>query len=317
MTADLDDRASAPASMPAPAVVLLATWNGARYLDRQLDSIAAQDHPVRIIARDDGSGDDTRDILQSHPQLVTVLPPDGERRGPSGSFATLLAAAPAAAIVLFADQDDVWHPDKVTRAARALATVPHGVPGLYCSALDLIDADETPIGRSPRWPRPPSFANALVENIASGCTIALNRTAVELLVAHPPPPHAIMHDWWAYLAVAATGRVIYDTVPSLAYRIHGANQVGLPTSRLGWLLDKVRRQLTQNSLAMLIEQARAFDAAFAGRLDERQRAMIARLIATRTPRGRLAFLREREIHRQFRADHAALVALVLAGKTRA
>lgn len=312
MTVAMDDRKS----RQEPAIVLLATYDGARFLERQIDSITAQTRPVQILARDDGSSDGSLEIVRRYKGHVTVLPPDGVRRGASGAFAALLAAAPPAELVLFSDQDDIWHHDKVARAASALATIPDGVPGLYCSALELVDAEERVIGRSPLWPRPPSLANALVENIASGCTIALNRAAAQLLAAHPPPQQAIMHDWWAYLAVVATGTVIYDPVPSISYRIHAGNEVGLPTSRIGWLLDKIRRKLRQDSLAMLVEQAIAFEEAFAAHLDDHQRAMIARLVATRTPRGRLAFLGEREIHRQFSADHAALLALVLTGKTR-
>ena len=68
----------------------------------------------------------------------------------------------------YADQDDVWDPDKLERARRWLDTVDPAVAALYCSRTRLIDAAGRDAGLSPLFSRPPSFANALAQNIAGG-----------------------------------------------------------------------------------------------------------------------------------------------------
>src|SRR5690606_36259017 len=107
------------------------------------------------------------------------------------------------------------------------------------------------LGTSPIWPQPPSFSYALVENVATGCTIALNWAGVELLRSKPMPDAAIMHDWWAYLVISAFGIVVYDPVPSIQYRMHGQNQVGLPTNSVSWLFAKIKRRLRGSSINKL------------------------------------------------------------------
>jgi glycosyltransferase involved in cell wall biosynthesis len=276
-------------------------------------SLRAQDWPsCQVLVRDDGSDDTTCELLhaQAWPDLTLVT---GPNVGAKASFGLLLAMAPDCDAILFADQDDVWHRDKVRRAMLALGRVPADIPVLYCTALDIVDENLKRLATSPIWPRPPAFGNALVENIATGCTIALNRAAVDLLRSHPFPNGMIMHDWWAYLVISAFGQVIYDPEPSLLYRMHGQNQVGLPTDRAGWLLDKVRRRWRGGTLARLIEQAEAFDRFFGGRLGAEQRAMLDQLLAIRSYAGRLEFLRRPRIYRQFGSDQLAFTALVLAG----
>ncbi|MGI8547659.1 MAG: glycosyltransferase family 2 protein, partial [Gemmatimonadaceae bacterium] len=73
--------------------------------------------------------------------------------------------------------------------------------------------------------RAPSFENAVVQNVATGCTIVINPAACKLLVSRLPTA-VDMHDWWVYQAIAAVGDVIFDDQPSILYRQHGGNVVG-------------------------------------------------------------------------------------------
>jgi hypothetical protein len=85
---------------------------------------------------------------------------------------------------------------------------------------------------SERICRQPSFPDALVQNIATGCTIVLNRQAVELINAFNPPQRSY-HDWWCYIVVsAADGRIIADDEPVILYRQHRSNAIGLARSPL-------------------------------------------------------------------------------------
>ncbi|GAC1337295.1 MAG: glycosyltransferase [Acetobacteraceae bacterium] len=183
--------------------------------------------------RDDGSTDGTVPIMQAFaarlPTGRCVAVPTPGHWGATESFMMLLRrAAPAGVPVAFADQDDVWLPEKLTLALAALGT--EAVPALYCSRQKLVDAALAPLGESVPLRRLPCFPAALTPNVAPGCPVVLNAEAARL-VAGSRPPGGSLHDWWSYLVVAASGgRVIADPTPTVLYRQHGGNLVGAPRS---------------------------------------------------------------------------------------
>jgi hypothetical protein len=89
--------------------------------------------------------------------------------------------------------------------------------------------------------RPPGFLPALTQNIATGCTIILNRAAVDCILASKPPDEA-WHDWWCYLVVTGCGGlVLADPIPVILYRQHGANVIGAPASQTRRGVAAIRR----------------------------------------------------------------------------
>jgi hypothetical protein len=103
-------------------------------------------------------------------------------------------------------------------------------PALYCTRLRLVDARLRPLGLSAAWRRPGGFPAALTQNIATGCTMLLNREAARR-VAVSAPPAGTLHDWWSYLVVTAGGgALLRDETPSVLYRQHGGNAVGVAAS---------------------------------------------------------------------------------------
>lgn len=86
----------------------------------------------------------------------------------------------------------------------------------------------------------PSFGNALVENIVTGCTAVMNRTLRDM-VKEAPPQFTVMHDWWLYLLASCFGEVFYDEAPHICYRQHGGNVVGSNVSRWQEFRDRVKR----------------------------------------------------------------------------
>jgi hypothetical protein len=85
---------------------------------------------------------------------------------------------------------------------------------------------------SPLFRRKTGFRNAMVQSIAGGNTMVFNRAARDLLLACGPDMQVPSHDWWTYLLTsAAGGKVFYDPVPSVRYRVHPTNVVG---SNVGW-----------------------------------------------------------------------------------
>jgi glycosyltransferase involved in cell wall biosynthesis len=298
----------------APVVtILMGLYDGARHVGAQLDSLAAQDHRAwRLVARDDSPGPATAAAVAAwaaaHPGASVDLG-RGPGRGAAANYLAMIAALPAApGWLAFADQDDVWLPDRLSRGLAALA--PHaGQVALYCSR-SFITGDGLGERRlSPPRPRPASFRNALVQNIAAGNTQLLTPPAAALLREAAQRVRAVVvHDWWAYqMVTGAGGRVVHDDRPTILYRQHAANQIGANDGwrarwkRLGQVADGTFRAWNAVNLAAL--------EAAAPRLTPEARAVLAdwTRMRTTTPMPlRLWRLARLRLYRQTPASTAAL-----------
>jgi len=208
--------------------ILLCSYNGAAFLPQQLASLQSQTHRNwRLVVSDDGSTDGSREICERMIESCQLEVRDGPKRGICQNFLSLITDARIGGdYFAYCDQDDIWHPDKLERAISTLATIPSAKPAMYCSRTHVVAADGSHLGFSPLCPRPPDFRNALVENIASGNTIVMNKAARDLFVA-AGPQNVMLHDWWTYQLVSGAGGIVsYDPVPSLDYRQHANNAVG-------------------------------------------------------------------------------------------
>ena len=235
-----------PTSTKPPLVaVLLCTRNGDRFLAEQLDSINAQDHRnLTVWASDDGSEDNTNHILEEYQALDErdrFAIQFGPKQGFAANFLSLICRPDIEAdYYAYADQDDIWQPDKLSRAITKMKSIPSSVPTLYCSRTCLIDENGDYVGLSPLFGKPPSFSNALVQNIGGGNTMVMNKAARDLLCAAGDRT-VVSHDWWAYMLVTgAGGKVIYDSYSSVRYRQHDNNMVG---SNNGWQARLLRLRL--------------------------------------------------------------------------
>ena len=216
--------------------ILLCTYQGQWYLQAQLDSFVAQTHANwELWVSDDGSMDDTHAILE---QAVKAWGGDkvsihnGPREGFCANFLSLTCKADIDAdYYAYSDQDDIWISDKLERALAILDSVPQGLPAIYCSRSLLVDADDNPIGMSPLFSKTPGFKNALTQNIGGGNTMVFNEAARQLLIEAGEEVQVVTHDWWAYLLVSGCGgRVLYDPKPTIRYRQHDSNLVGMNIS---------------------------------------------------------------------------------------
>lgn len=228
--------------------VLMAVRDGELYLAQQLATLARQ-RSVRVDLwiSDDGSCDASADIIRRTAKTwntgrVNLL--DGPRRGFAENFRSLMTRAEIEAdFYAFCDQDDVWDEDKLAHAVDWLNTQTPGRPALYCSRTRIISADGETIDHSPLFPRAPSFRNAIVQSIAGGNTMVMNRAARNLLMEASRRTGFVSHDWWCYLIVSgAGGSVYYCPDPRIGYRQHDDNLVGQNNtwlarmSRLGFLI---------------------------------------------------------------------------------
>ena len=302
-------------SVPKVAV-LLSTYNGERFLREQLDSLVAQvGVEPHLFVRDDGSSDRTVDMLQSYagrwPWLAEVAPQPN--LGAARSFFRLLAEAPEGYdYYAFCDQDDVWLPHKLARAAARLAG--RAGPALYCSQFTCADAALNVIGPGP-GDGDARFEHLLFENIAWGCTIVMNAAARALVAPEPPRHPRAMHDWWSAIVVSALGEVIYDPEPGLLYRQHGANEVGLKSGRANEVLGHARRFLKDPAgFYPLHAQASELLRLFSSRLAPRQVRLLGDLVGSkRSLPGRLRYGFFGPIDRRRASDALVARALVLGG----
>lgn len=216
----------------APLVaIFLCTYNGARFLAEQLDSLEAQTHKNWVvIASDDGSSDQTLEILQQYQAnwpagKLTIR--NGPQKGFCRNFQYLAADESISADFYgFCDQDDVWFPEKLGRALDVLKGISREIPTVYGARTQLIDEGGELLGHSPLFPLTPSFENALVQSIAGGNTMVFN-DAAKRVIAIDPHYEIVSHDWWAYLVITGIGGLfIYDPIPTTLYRQHKANIIG-------------------------------------------------------------------------------------------
>lgn len=208
--------------MDKSAAILVATYNGAQYVQEQLESVANQTYKnVHIYIRDDGSKDSTYEFCKQfsseHDNSVLT---QGKNCGAFSNFMQLLRlAGNDHEYYAFCDQDDIWMENKIEIAVKKIGYTSE--PVLYCSQVVIVDENVRTVGLS-KIPAYVGFQNALVENIAQGSTIVLNHAARNVLVLKDISGIKL-HDWWCYLVISSLGRVLYDSSPTMYYRMHSHN----------------------------------------------------------------------------------------------
>ena len=219
-------------SEESKVAVLMAVFRDPRFLPQQLASILAQDHKrVTLWVSRDCADEHISRILDDYAaqfELNRFNILSGPKRGSAANFLSMVLNPNIKAdYYAYSDQDDVWDTDKISRAVSVLQRIPESVPALYGSRSRLIDAGGQHLGVSPfHGNKPPSFRNALAQNIMNGNTMVMNHTARDLLFAagETDVPY---HDWWTYLLISgADGKVLYDPQPTIQYRLHDLNETG-------------------------------------------------------------------------------------------
>lgn len=302
--------------MSAKVNVLLSTYNGEKFLREQLDSILAQSYRYVVIhIRDDGSTDSTPEILRQYAEKYPGIKVEyGHNLGVVQSFFTLLRNAnDSCQYFAFCDQDDVWLENKVKDAVGMLEQSEDGIPLLYCSRLEYVDANLNHLGYS-RIPKRLGFGNTLVENVATGCTILINREAREITLDNIPD-RLIMHDWWILLVVMAFGKVIFDNRVNIRYRQHGGNVVGGTANQLQHAINRINRFFKNRNTFKPSDQAREFFKYHSNSLSTDDRVTLENFLASRQSfRARAKYAFRMGVWRQSAADTVILRTLILLGR---
>ena len=236
--------------------ILLSTYNGEKYLEELIVSLLDQEYSnYSILIRDDGSTDRTLEILKKYEKNDNISIIFGENLGVINSFFDLIKKADTEAeFIAFCDQDDIWERNKVSRAINMLSEFQNDVPLMYCSRLKIVDENLRFLGYSSIPKKGAKFQNSLVENIATGCTVVINKRTREQL-SKTFPQNIIMHDWWIYQVVSGIGRVIYDNQSQILYRQHSNNVVGANTNFISKWKTRFIRFLKNKNKNKIRDQA--------------------------------------------------------------
>ncbi|NLH38783.1 MAG: glycosyltransferase family 2 protein [Elusimicrobia bacterium] len=218
--------------------ILMATYNGERYISEQLDSILNQTYNNwHLTVRDDGSSDDTVNILKKylliHPEKISIIETNNKNLGPCDNFALLLEKSKAD-YIMFSDQDDVWLRNKIEISIKKMleieATYPNK-PIVVHTDLIVADSKLNTISESMlRYHRLYSKISCPLElllmNNITGCTMCINKKAREISI--PIPKNAFMHDLWIGVkTMQKGGKICFIDLPLVKYRQHTSNYAGV------------------------------------------------------------------------------------------
>jgi glycosyltransferase involved in cell wall biosynthesis len=252
--------------------VLLATYNGAKYIREQLESLFQQScNEFHLYVRDDGSSDDTMKIVgqfrEMYPDRVTILKDSQKHRGAAKSFMYLLENVDSE-YYMFCDQDDIWMLEKIEKtlarmkevekvitdagntaqvngSAAMSGSAEKNVPILVATDLGVVDEQLNLLSESFNkdlkidvFRKHPELI--CVRHVVTGCTMMFNRAAK--LASLPMSPRATMHDEWVALCVHFKGGVIsiLDDA-TILYRQHTSNTLGAEQASKGFFARAVAR----------------------------------------------------------------------------
>lgn len=307
--------------------ILMSSYNGKKYLKEQIDSIMMQDCEKKglaeftLLVRDDGSSDGTQSILEEYaskyPDKIKWY--QGSNKGVIQSFFDLMANADSADYYALADQDDYWFPQKISAGIRKLKKMDTGdIPLLYCCRPALTDKN---LGLLPvKVDNPqmrPSFGNALIENIVTGCTTVFNNKLRQMIV-NELPKFTTMHDRWMYLIATCFGKIYYDEKPYIFYRQHGNNAVGKNTEKFAELKYRIKKFTKDygSSSRQAVEFMRIFHSEFKknNRYIKNNEKLLRLFIHGKKSRNiRTKLIKTGKIYRQRYLDNQVFKILVLLG----
>lgn len=218
--------------------VCLATYNGDRFVRKQISSILDQLGPTdELIVSDDNSTDTTVDVVMDIQDDRIRLIHNTIRRGLVGNFENALNQAKGTYIFL-SDQDDIWLPGKITHCIGLLAKY-----DLILSDCIVVDQFNSVI-----WPSffehrgsKPGFLKNIYKNSYMGCCMAFRREILEYVLPFPNTIH--VHDWWIGLMVEVYGKPYFTNKPLIKYVKHGGNAT--PTGEQGYgLIRQLRERMS-------------------------------------------------------------------------
>ena len=216
--------------------ILLATYNGEKYLSQQLDSLLAQTYTnFRLIISDDMSTDSTTEILKEYVQKdkrIIVYTHD-KNLGVVSNFEFLLTKVENK-YYMFCDQDDIWNEDKIDKTMKKLQ---ESNADLVFTDLEVVDDELKTIhnsywelkGLKEKIEKYNSFNALYLNNYVTGCTMLAKSETIKQVIPLPKNSKYVLHDYWLALMVSQNGKIEFLNEPTIKYRQHTNNKVGSKT----------------------------------------------------------------------------------------
>ena len=228
-------------------IVLMSTYNGEKFIREQLDSLINQDlMPYKIIIRDDGSKDETINILEEYSSNYSFIEYYyGENKGTARSNWELINKCEKADYYALCDQDDVWFKDKLQVAVDTLEKQGKG-PLLYCGRFTLTDESLNPLNSDiSKLYSYTDFPHSLIYQTSPGCTMVFNDAARKKIVEYDiENNYCMIHDSIIHKIVAMFGTVVLDETSHMYYRQHGSNQIGLTANKVKTFFGRIEHFLS-------------------------------------------------------------------------
>ena len=236
--------------------ILMATYNGEKYIEEQIKSLFKQTYKNwTLLIRDDGSKDNTVGIIRKYekenPNRIKFLEDKKGGLKAKNNFLELLRNSQEE-YVMFCDQDDIWLPNKIELTLKKMLEVEIG-PTLIHTDLKVVDEKLKIISNS-FWkfqnldPNRKKYNHLIVQNNITGCTMMVNKELIAL--CKEEFKNGIMHDWVIGIIASLKGKIEYIDTQTILYRQHGKNDVGAKKYNLLYFLEKFinnRKELKKNS----------------------------------------------------------------------
>mgnify|MGYP005850471367 FL=1 len=250
--------------------ILMATYNGEKYICQQIDSILSQTcKDWELYIHDDGSTDNTRAAVESYVEKYQdkIHLIDGKSTGGAKYNFFYLFGQVEAPYYMTCDQDDVWLDKKIELTYDKMLTIENkaDVPCLVYTELRVVDSElntiaDTMSGYQSLDCHKRTINQFILQNSVTGCTMMVNRALRDKMLRITDIDNTIMHDWWAALVAAQFGKTGFIDEPTILYRQHGDNSLGaLGINKLSYIVRRVwQKKQIQESLRLGRLQAREF-----------------------------------------------------------
>lgn len=275
-------------------LILLTAYNGQKYVGEMIDSIISQDYnDWHLVLSDDSSSDATFSVLEEyaskHPDKITHYK-SGKRFGNAQNhFMHLLEQYHDAPYIMFCDQDDVWHSDKVSKTLGKMQEIEKNcsIPAMVHTDLRVVDSDLNEISdsfckHSKLDGNRLQLNQLLIQNVVTGCTLMINNALAKLCCRYELPKQALMHDWWIAIVGSVFGETAFLDMATIDYRQHGNNSVGAKNvTSPAYLLERLKTKSMKESIRDAKEQAEAFLNCFGDSIPSDKRTIISDFVKTK------------------------------------
>ena len=281
--------------------IILCTYNGEKYLEKQIKSIMEQDREdFCLLYSDDGSTDSTKAILQSlqekYGRRMRAFPRPMHSGSPAKHFLSILSALAKGEVetenleyIFLADQDDEWFPDKLSKTISVIKEEERkfgeSLPILCHTDCSLVNSRGELLAKSyRRYQKLPGasyrFSRLLLQNHVTGASVGINKALLQY--CKEIPEQVKMHDHWLALLANCFGEIQYLPYATYAYRQHGENVLGAKKAsilqecgdRLAASGEKDKEEIIHTSYRALFAQGRELKRLFGEKIPEEKKKVL-------------------------------------------